>query len=165
MAVLIDNLIESLKNEVNPPGTDLYPSVTDPQWRSRLLDAFWEAKLNKAFPNYTIDGTGMNIVPVSGTTDMPREQQQLIVLYAGFRVVLTAYQNINSQFRAKAGPVEYEVQKSAQMLKGLLDALRERIKKAIEDSTGASSGAYALVLDAMAERTAGIAYGDLHHVR
>jgi len=121
--------------------------------------------LNKAFPNYTIDGTGMNIVPVSGTTDMPREQQQLIVLYAGFRVVLTAYQNINSQFRAKAGPVEYEVQKSAQMLKGLLDALRERIKKAIEDSTGASSGAYALVLDAMAERTAGIAYGDLHHVR
>lgn len=164
MAVLIDNLIESLKNEVSPPGTDLYPSVSDPQWRSRLLDAFWEAKLAKAFPNYTIDGSN-NIVPISGTTDMPREQQQLIVLFAGFRVALTAFQNIKSGFRAKAGPVEFEQQQSAQVLKGLLDALRERIKDALEDVDGTSMGSLALVLDGLAARSAAISDGDLFFVR
>jgi hypothetical protein len=164
MAVLIDTLIDSLKNEVNPPGADLYPSVSDPQWRSRLLDAFWEAKLNKAFPTYTINGSN-EIVPLSGSTDLPREQQQLIVLYAGFRVALTAFQNINSQFRAKAGPVEYEVQKSANTLKALLDALRERIKQAVADGTGSSAGSLALVLDGLAERSCAISDGDLFFVR
>lgn len=164
MAVDIADLVESLENEVSPPGTDLYPTVTESQWVSRLKDAFWEAKLNKAFTSYTLDDDD-NIVPISGTTDMPREQQQLIVLYAGFRVVLTAYQNLNSAFRAKAGPVEYETQKSATTLKSLLDALRERIKQAIADGTGSSTGHLALVLDGLASRTQAISDGDTYFVR
>lgn len=162
MAVDIQTLVESLKNEVSPPGTDLYPGVSDPQWVSRLMDAFWEAKLGRAFPNFTL--SGQNITPISGTDDLPREQQQLIVLYAGFRVVLTAFQNINSMFRAKAGPVEYETQKSAQTLKGLLDALRARMTQAIEDSTG-SDLALALVIDGLATRTCAIYDGDLWYAR
>lgn len=163
MSVAIDTLVESLKNEVNPPGSDLYPTVTDDQWASRLKDAFWEAKLNKAFTAYTLDGD--DIVPYTGSTDMPRDQQQLIVLYAGFRVALSAFQNINSGFRAKAGPVEYEVQKSAQTLKALLDTLRERIKQAIADGTGTSTGTMALVLDGLATRSSAISDGDLFFVR
>lgn len=163
MAVDMNTLIESLKNEVNPPGTDLYPDVTDPQWLSRLKDAFWEAKMNKAFPNYTL--TGDDITPISGSDDLPREQQQLIVLYAGFRAALTSFQNLNSSFRSKAGPVEYETQKSAQVLKGLLDALRERIKNALEDTDGTSAGSLAMVVDGFYERSVAIGYGDLYYVR
>ena len=163
MAVDMTELVESLKNEVSPPGTDLYPSVTDTQWLSRLRDAFWEAKLKKAFSSYTLEDD--EIVPISGTTDMPREQQQLIVLFAGFRVALTTFQNMNSSFRAKAGPVEYETQKSAQTLKALLDTLRERINAAMEAVDGTSTGNLAMVIDGLYERTQAISYGDLYYVR
>lgn len=163
MAVDMNELIESLKNEVNPPGTDLYTSVSDSQWLSRLKDAFWEAKMNKAFPNYTLDED--DIVPVSGTTDMPREQQQLIVLYAGFRAALTTFQNLNSSFSAQAGPVRYETQKSAQVLKGLLDILRERINNALDDTDGSSAGSLAMVVDGFYERSVAMGYGDLYYVR
>lgn len=162
MAVNLTTLVESLKNEVNPPGSNLYPTVTDAQWLSRLKDSFWEAKLNRAFTSYTL--TGNSITPISGTSDIPRDQQQLIVLYAGFRIALTSFQNMNSSFRAKAGPVEYETQKSATTLKALLDVLRERIKQAVADGTGSSNGSLALVIDGFYERSVAIRSGDLFFV-
>lgn len=169
MAVDITALIPSLQREISPPGTNLYPSGTAGQLLGYLQDAFWEAKLNAGiFSGYKLDPEDdTQIIPSGGdgsADDMDRTQQQLIVMFAGYRITLTAFQNINSQFRAKAGAVEFEQQKSAQTLKTILDAIRERIKKAVENTDGTASGILALVLDGYAERSTAMRYRDVDFV-
>jgi len=125
MAVPLIDLVDSLKREVTAIGSSEYASVDPSEWLGHLTDAFWEARLMGLLAGYTeVDG---EILPQSGTTDLPRDLQQLIVLFAGFRMAITSYRSINSSYRAKAGPVEYEVQKSAQTLKALIDAIKSRI--------------------------------------
>ena len=127
MAIDLGNLIESLQREVSPPGTDLFPDATDDEYFGYLQDSFWEMKLDgiEPFDNYTEDGNGI-VTPIDGDTDLSRDLQQLVVLYGGIRIVRNAMRNINTLFRTKAGPVEYETQQSAQVLKSILDDLAER---------------------------------------
>jgi hypothetical protein len=156
MAVDLGDLVESLQREISPPGTNLYPDATEDEYVGRLADAFWEARLHGLFSGYTeADGS---VTPDSGTTEFPRDYQQLVVLYAGYRVVLSSYQNLNSVFRAQAGPVEYETQKSAQVLRGVLDALRERIKIALGRLSDIGDSSVA-IFDAVIERDYALATG------
>lgn len=163
MAVDITELIEPLERELSPPGTDLYPNATDDDWIGQLQDAFWEARLQGLLSGYTLVDT--DIIPQSGTTDLGREWQQLIVLFAGYRVTLTQYQNINSGFRAKAGPVEFEQQKSANTIKGILDALKERMKYILETIPVEGRNAYVAQFTGYIERTYSIGVGDQWYVR
>jgi hypothetical protein len=104
MSVDLNDLIPSLQRELSPPGSNLYPNATDDDWLGHLQDAFWEARIQGLLSGFTLDDQDdALIVPQSGTTDMTRDLQQLIVLFAGYRVTLTQFQNINSGFRAKAG--------------------------------------------------------------
>lgn len=129
MSVDLGDLIPSLQREVSPPGGNLYPNATDDDWLGYLQDAFWEARLQGLLSGFTLDTDDDSlIVPQHGTTDLERDFQQLIVLFAGFRITLTQFQNINSGFSAKAGPVQFEQQKSAQTLRGVLDSIKERLK-------------------------------------
>jgi hypothetical protein len=126
MAIDLFELVEPLRREVSPPGEDLFPNGSDEEFFGNLQDAFWEARLDGLLTNYTeSDGS---VVPISGTTELGRELQQLVVLYAGIRIVRNQLRALNTTFRAQAGPVEFETQKSAQLLKGLLDELIERKK-------------------------------------
>jgi hypothetical protein len=150
MAVDLGDLVESLQREVNPPGTNFFPNASDDDWLGHLRDAFWEARLHGLLTGYTEDEG--EVTPISGDTDLSRDLQQLIVLYAGFRITLTQFQNINSGFRAKAGPVEFEQNKSAQTLKGVLDAIKARISLVL-DNLSEYGGAHTAVLDAVIERT------------
>lgn len=161
MAVNLIDLVPSLQREVNPPGGSLY-TLSDEVWVGHLADAFWEARLRGMLKGYT-ENNGI-VTSQSGTTDMPREWQQLIVLFAGFRLALTSFQNINSSYRAKAGPVEYEVQKSAQTLRGVLDALRLRLESLLDVLTenGQTS---AVLLDAVIESSYSVAAGESWFVR
>lgn len=163
MSVDLQDLVPSLKREANPPGTDLYPAVTDDQWLGYLTDAFWEARLNGMLAGFTEDG-GL-VTPLSGTVDMTRDLQQLVVLFAGYRIVLTSFQNINSLYRAKAGPVEYEVQKSAQTLKGLLDAFKARLDFLLTNLSTLAGQTNASMFDAVIESTYSIALHDSWFVR
>ena len=126
MAIDLGDLVESLQREVSPPGTDLFPDATDDDYFGNLQDSFWEIKLDgiEPFANYT-ESEGL-VSPSSGTTELTRDLQQLIVLYGGIRIVRNAMRNINTTFRAKAGPVEYETQQSATVLKCILDDLASR---------------------------------------
>lgn len=126
MAVALSTLIPDVKSEVSPPGSDLYPNATDEDWEIMLKNAFWEAVIDKVIVGYTeIDG---DILPIAdGGADIPRDVQQLIVYYAGIRTLKNRLADIKTMFRTKAGPVEYETQQSAQVLKALLDeAVRRR---------------------------------------
>lgn len=181
MAVQLFDLVDALRREVNPPGSDLFPDATDDSFLGSLTDAFWEIRLYGLLADWQENaaarggpaafGEGI-ITPVSvtdetyddpdgwSTEDLPRELQQLIVVWAGYKVVLTRLSALNTVFRAKAGPVEYETQTSASVLKTLLDQIKMRLDGLIDQlaSAGASS-AYAL--DAVVERTYAMASGDV----
>lgn len=185
MTVDLNDLTDSLKREVNPPGTNLYPNATTSTYVGHLRDAFWEAKLFGMMDDWVEDAAahggptefGEAIVTPTGAllgydtpsgfaaSDMPRERQQLIVLYAGYRIVLTAFQNLKSAAKYKAGPVEYETQQSAQVLKGVLDAIRERIHLAIQTISTNAGATSVTVFDAVIERQYTTAVGDNWWVR
>jgi hypothetical protein len=90
------------------------------------MDAFWTTKLDGFFANYTEDPEGF-ITPIDpGGDDLPRDWQQLIVFYAGMQIVENELRAKNTVFRTKAGPVEFETQNSAQLLREHLKMLHER---------------------------------------
>lgn len=124
MAVDLEELVPSLRRMVSPPGTELLDGQTDGELVGYLSDAFWIAKLDGFFTNYTEDdGT---VEPITGITDLPRDWQQFIVFYAGMQIVENQLRTTNTMFRSKAGPVEYEVQNSAQLLREHLKSLMDR---------------------------------------
>ena len=139
MTVDLGDLVEVLQREVSPPGTNLFPNATDDEFLGNLQDAFWEAKLFNFFGLY-VEADGV-VSASSGGSDMSRTDQQLIVLFAGARILRNGLRNINTAFKASAGSVSYEVQKSAQLLRDLLADIRSRIDYHIQ-SVGATQTYY-----------------------
>lgn len=125
MAVDLSELIDPLKREVSPPGEDQFPLATDTEYLGNLIDAFWETVLDGLITGYEVDDDG-SVTPTSGTTDLSRSMQQLVVFYAGVRIVRNHLRSLNVSTRSKAGPVEFEVQKSATTLRDLLKELKDR---------------------------------------
>lgn len=163
MPVDLGDRVEDLKNELNPPGQDLYPTATDEVWLGKLINAFWNAVLEGVITGYVVDDDGL-VSPTSGTTDMARDIQQVIVLYAAYNAVLMQVLNAKASFRAKAGPTEYETSQSATTLKAALDAARERLNIIIR-RLGDLGSVNTAVLDAVVERTYSMAYGEQWWVR
>lgn len=165
MAVNIADLVESLRREISPlSGSNPYSDVSDAVLEGLLSDAFWEGRLNGMFAGYTLDVDTGEITPFSGSDDMDRTEMQAIVLWAGYRTVLNDMRNIQSVFRAKAGPVEYEVQQSAQVLSEVLKAIKERIDRLIS-SLAEVDESTALVFDSVIASTISISDGDSWWVR
>lgn len=131
MAVALADLVPALKLEVNPPGADLFPTTTDTEWEERLRTGFWNARLDDLLTEYFVNDD-YEIVPVSGTTDIPPELQQLVIFYTAFQVLFSRLMETQTVFRAQAGPVSYETQRSAQTLRELLLLLKERKAQLID---------------------------------
>lgn len=186
MAVDLSDLIDPLKREVSPPGTDLYPTATDDNWLGNLTDAFWEIRLygflagfeeNAAARGGPVDFGEAIVTPIGAdedyddTTgyvageDLGRELQQLIVLWAGWKIVLNQMQNLTTTFRSKAGPVEFETQRSASVLKGVLDQLKAKIDFITGNLSVYGQGTNTAVFDAIVERTYSQVLGDVWWVR
>lgn len=89
----------------------------------------------------------------SPAQDLSRDWQQFIVLWAGWKIALNRMSSLNTVFRAKAGPVEYETQQAASVLKGILDSLKERITYLLKILPTAGPAGGDTVLDAVIERT------------
>jgi hypothetical protein len=183
MAVDLADLVEPLKREVSPPGTDTFPNATDDDYIGNLTDAFWELRLfgmlegfeenaaarggPPAFTEAIVTPVGVEegydqlATPLPGVpdpgylpgTDLSRDLQQLIVLWAGYKIILTRFATLQSVFRAKAGPVEYEVQQAATVLKSLLDTLKGRIDAIMGQLSTWASGSDVTVLDSVIERS------------
>ncbi len=153
MAVDLTDLLDAIKTEVSPPGSDLFPNATDDEWVINLQNAFWEGRLFGFFEGFV--EADQEITPTVGDDDLDRVQQQLIVLFAGARILRNELRNLNTSFRAKAGPVEFEQQKSANVLKDLLADIRGRIVYLVQ-GLGADQVYY---IDAVIGRTESIDYG------
>ncbi len=120
----LTDLIPDLQYNLNSPGEDAFANVSEEEWTSRLRDGFWNAWNDGLIQDYIeVDGV---VSPRSGTATISRDQQQIILLYTSIAVLFQQMLRLNTTFRAKAGPVEYETQQSAQLLKALLDDLSQR---------------------------------------
>lgn len=125
MPLDLADLTPNLLREVTPPGGDLYPTATEDELVGYLQDGFWEARIDGLLNGWTeLDGSISPDPP--NTTEIPREFQQLIVIYGGVKVLRTALLNAQTTFRANAGTVGYETQLSAQVLVNLLRELQDR---------------------------------------
>lgn len=160
MSVDLADLIPSLQRETSPPGDDLFPDAGEEDWLGHLLDSFWEAKLFEFFSGYTADADGL-VTPIdAGDDDLARADQQLVVLFAGVRIVRMKLLNTNTNFRAKAGPVEFEQSNSASLLREILKGLQDKINAIyglLSDSLGSTQDYY---FNAVIERTYSIGWGD-----
>lgn len=149
MAVELSSFVGSLQREVVPLGSGLFADVTPEQWTAYLTDAFWEARLDGFMEGYSADDTG-SIEALDGV-DLDRRYVALVVLYAGIRVLRNRILNMNTGFRAKAGPVEFEQQNSATMLAEMLKQLRTTKDRILQELDEAEATAV-LALDAFSVR-------------
>lgn len=133
MAVDLSDLVESVRRETSPPGSDVFPNSSDDDWLGQLRDSFWEAKLYGFFGDYT-ESDGI-VFPIGGSQDLGRDMQQLIVLFAGIRSIRMQLANQNSVFRAKAGAVEFETQSSANVMNTVLKQLQDKVTL-LQDTLG-----------------------------
>lgn len=160
MSVDLSTLVESLKREVTPPGEEetTFPDATDETWMGYLSDGFWEIRLDGMLAGFT-EASGL-VSPSTGTTELTRDMLQLVVFYAGIRILRNQILAFNTVFRAKAGPVEFETQKSAQTLKALLDDMRERRNLVLYrlSDVGVVPSYY---IDALRSREESMSWGDI----
>lgn len=162
MAVDLGDLIIPLKMELSPPGSDLFSTTLDSEWIDRLVGGFWNARMDGFFPEYSeVDG---EIVTLTGTTDMPRDLQQVIVFMAAYSAITASFKSGNSLFRAKAGAVEYETRQSATLMTDLAQSLRERYNLLL---ARLSDVGYvpSYVIDSVIARNNSMSYGDVWFVR
>lgn len=158
MSVDLSDLIPAVEAESSPPGSDLFPAATDDAWLLRLENAFWEAKLF-GFPplqNYT-ESDGI-VRPIAGSTDLPREEQQLVVLFAAANAVRGQLMNTNTAFSAKAGNVEFSTANSATLLTTIANQIQSKIDLLLSTlaQIGRITDGY---LDAVFERDQSLATG------
>lgn len=133
MAVDLSEFVPSLRREVTPPGNDLFQGVNDDVFTGYLADAFWEARLDGFGSQWTCDIDGI-VTPIeAGGDEFPRPLTGLVILYAGIKILRNRILNINTAFRAQAGPVNYEVENSANLLTEMLKQLAARRAELLEE--------------------------------
>jgi len=140
VAVELVNYTDALRREVSPPGSTTFSSVPDDTFVGYLADAFWEVKLDGFVEPWVADAEGViipqsdpeastpgpyTVTPYDPSTDMPRDQIALIVLYAGIKILRNNLIGTNTRLSAKAGPVEFTTENSAMVMTAMLRELTE----------------------------------------
>lgn len=159
MAVDLSDLVPRLRAEVNPPGTDLFPDATDNDFLLHMQSGFWEAYLDGIITDYEVNDDGI-VTPSTGSTEFPLEYQQLVIIYAGMKIVRNMLLNLPTKFRASAGSVEYERQQSANTLREILKDMQNRKNILLERLSDLGTGA-TYYIDGVASRNDAFAYGDV----
>lgn len=173
MATNVQDLRPALKREINPPGAEQFESIGGGELDGYILDGFWESYLLDMLQAYdVIDGADLD-TPVADTTwfitsgstedtadtDMPTHLQMLVVIQAGFRLLRIKGIDLATNFSAKAGPVEYEQQVSATVLRAILQSLERRLqelKELYSDELGSGTFIY---MDGVYQREASLIQG------
>jgi hypothetical protein len=160
MAAAVDlaDLIPDMKTELSVPGVDSFTGASDDEWLAQLRNAFWESVLDGIIVGYKeTDGL---VVPLdsSSTVALTRDLQQVVIYYAGLRILRNRMVDIKTKTKSVAGPVTFEVEQSAMVLKGLFDELIRRRKIWLErlSDMGATDSFY---VDAVVARTSALDSG------
>lgn len=134
----LSTLVEPLKRELAVPGlfTDAFPSTLDSDLEASLADGFAEAQLQGFFGTLVVtdDGTGAYAV----TPDLSTSGGALIILFTAAKILRSQLRSLTSSERYKAGAVEYEVQRSANVLRDELAYIQNRLDALIEEARRAT---------------------------
>ena len=123
MSVDLSDYVDSLKREVSPPGSDVFAGVGDDVFAGYLADAFWEVRLDGFVEPYSADPDGI-VTPLSDSgPDIGREDIALVILYAGIKIIRNRLLSTQTRLTAKAGPVEFTTENSANLLTEMLKEL------------------------------------------
>lgn len=158
MAIDLGDYVEAVRAASSPPGSDLYPDADDDAWILVLSNAFWDGYLHKLFQAYTeADGTITNTT--AGGDDIARDQLQLVILYASMNALFNLLAEMKTRFKGRAGPTEFEYERSATVLVGLLRDRRAELAEVtkLTKAQGLTSTYY---LDAVSRRL-GMYEGDV----
>ena len=165
MATPLSDLRAPLKVEIGYPSPLWSGTITDEQLDGFLANGFWEVKLAGLMAPFRLaEGNDPMFFPTSYTsqaitgytTDLtPTDaEEMLVVIMAGFRALELKCLEMAQSLRAHAGPVEYEVQASATVIRAVLESLRTRLRYYLDlvgDVTLGSGGF--VYMDGMAQRT------------
>lgn len=146
MTDLVD-LVEPLKRELAVPGEfdTTFPNTSDADLGNTLADGFSQAQLDGYFNTLTLDLNTLIISP-----DLSLAGGALVTLYAASQVIRAHLRAMQLNARYKAGPVEYETNKSAMLLRDELKYLVERRRDLVEQARRSGRGIH--VLDAYVAR-------------
>lgn len=161
MAIDLNDLIEDLKTEVNPPGQNNFATAVDDEWLNNLRNSFWEARVFGFWKGFS-EADGL-VAPASGD-DLGRDQQQLIILFAAARIIRNVLQNTNTKFHAEAGSAVFEVENSANLLVAILKDIRSKIDLAMA-AIGTINSTTVAYIDSLVGREESIRYGDTYFER
>lgn len=153
----LSDLIPFLQVQVNGPGGTFFDVTDEDGWLDSLTNAFWTGRLRGFFADYrisTVDGdTVVNVVDEE--VEMDRMLAQVIVLYAAYGVLKAKLVDLNTKTFAKAGPVESERQKSAQLLTELLKQTWQELEDIREEADQAGYSGVARFADLVLMRNYG----------
>lgn len=138
----------TLRRQITPLGTTLFAGTTDNELAQHLTDAFWEAKLDGFLTGYVADEDG--VVAPYGGAELPVENIALIALYAAVKILRNKILNTPTNFRAQAGPVEFEQANSATVLAELLKQLAATKNRIITEAQYGSTDV--VLIDAYSAR-------------
>jgi hypothetical protein len=166
MATNVNDLIPGLAREINPPGFEQYPDALPSDFVGYVTDGFWEGRLMGVFEGYTIKDGAELLTPDSGTfitdstdADFPEPDQMFCIIIAGFRLLQRKALNLAANFRAQAGPVEYEQQVSATVLREILQSLERRLEQYKELYSDALSPDVFYYMDGVAQSSYALVAG------
>lgn len=186
MTVSLSNYITNFQYEINPPGQNLYPNMSNGEALQRLIDAFWSMRLSglDILAQWTCDSqgnitpqtnppnwssTGGSYIPVGWYTDdasgdIGREIIQAIILFAHLKVLVAVMEKTPISTSNRAGPVESSTQYSAQVYQAALKTVMSQIDIVLTRLSDLGS-TNVEVLDAVIDSTCSISYGDTWFVR
>lgn len=159
MGIPLATLTDRLASELNAPGESFFDVSDQPVLVRALANGFWNARLDKMFVGYRVDEDD-NIVPVDGDTDLAEELHQLVVLFTAMKIIEAKMIGLLTHARYKAGPVEAEERRSAEVLAALLKAKREDLNRIRIDLAAAGLRTAVGVIDLFCSRNHALATGE-----
>lgn len=148
----LSDLVAPLKRELAAPGQfdTIFPESDNGTLVGTLADGFCEAQLDGWFGGITINLTTNAVSP-----DLSIPGRALSVFYASARIIQAQLRNQNSLQRYKAGPVEYETQQPASVLRAELDRIASR-KAELKTLAGRTGGTTTVIFDAYFARASAV---------
>lgn len=144
------DLVEAFKREAAVPGTfDVtFPSTDDDDIIGSLADAFAEAQLDGFFGTLILDLDAGTVTP-----DLSVAGAALVTMYAGMRLTRQHLRSLTTRTAYKAGPVEYETERSSSALVEELKQLKSRRDQIMANAIRAGRGAGSVfVIDGYVQR-------------
>lgn len=150
----LSDLIPRLQVQVNGPGGSFFDVADEDGWLDSLTNAFWTGRLRGFFPDYRIGADGDSVVNVNDVDlELDETLGQVIILYAAYGVLKAKLTELNTKTFAKAGPVESERQKSAQLLTELLKQTWQELEDIREEAESAGYSGVARFADLVLMRS------------